>query len=108
MTYEELVRLALSFSDVEESVSYGMPSVKRKKKYLFGLQREAEEISITLDWESHDLFLLGYPEVCYKTPHYEGWPAFLVRLEKLESSLAEALVEASWRNAPKPSKRRVV
>ncbi len=104
MTYDVLVELALALPDVVEEPYYGGPSVKRGKRWMFSLKDEGASVAIKLDWEDHDRLLKAHPSVIYKTPHYEGYPAFLVRLDTLTLELARELVELSWEDAPKKAR----
>ncbi len=105
MTYDELARLALEMPGVAESMSYGQPALKRDRRFMVGLKPDGENVSVKVSWDDHDLFLTQYPELIYKTPHYEGYPAFLVRLGRLDQELATALLKAAWENAPHAAKR---
>lgn len=85
---------------------YGEPAIKRAGRFMLAPKKDGETFSIKLDWDTHDRILEAHPETCFKTPHYDGYPAFLVRLATLKPKLARELVDASWENAPKPAKRR--
>ena len=52
--------------------------------------------------EEKEILLQAEPEMFFQTPHYEGYPAMLVRLSAIsEVELEEVLTEA-WRiKAPK-------
>lgn len=51
--------------------------------------------------------LAGQPDVCFTIPHFDGYPALLVRLGKARvKDLEEMLVEAWLARAPKPLARR--
>lgn len=106
MTYGELVELALTLDEVEEGTSYGEHSIKRGKKFMFWFNPKVAAVAMKLDWETHDEVLSDFPEIFFKTPHYEGYPAVLVRLEPLELDLAKAIVEASWADALKKAIKR--
>jgi hypothetical protein len=103
--YDELVALALELPETEESMSYGTPSIKRKGRFMFRLKEDGESAAVKLDWDTHDKLLAERPDLYFKTPHYEGYPAFLVKLEALEKREAKALIRASWESAPKPAKK---
>jgi hypothetical protein len=46
--------------------------------------------------------LAGLPDVCFTTPHFDGYPAVLVRLDKIRiADLKPMLVEAWLARAPK-------
>lgn len=100
MTFDELVSLGLGLPDVVESTSWGTPSLKRKKKFMLRLKEEGDAVAVKLDWPNHDRLLSEHPSIIYKTAHYEGYPAFLVRLEPLDESLAQEILHLSWSDAP--------
>ena len=51
--------------------------------------------------------LEAQPGVCFSTPHFDGYPAVLVRLGKAKAAeLEEMLVEAWLARAPKTLTRR--
>jgi hypothetical protein len=89
-------------------MSYGTPSLKRRGKFMLRLKEDGECIAVKLDWETHDHLLAERPDVYYKTPHYEGYPALLARLDALEETEASELIRASWENAPETVKRPVI
>jgi hypothetical protein len=56
----------------------------------------------TADLEMKDLLLASDPGVFFTTPHFNGYPAVLIRLEKIAvKALKDALVEAWLSRAPK-------
>lgn len=100
MTYEEVVKLGVTLPDVEDTMAWGTPALKRKKRFMIRLKEDGESIVIRLDWDSHDRLLAARPDVFFKTPHYEGYNALLARLDVLEPSLAKEALELSWAEAP--------
>jgi len=47
--------------------------------------------------------LAGDPDVCFTEPHYNGFPAVLVRLPAVRVAILRELVVSAWRClAPKP------
>src|SRR6059058_4204404 len=49
-----------------------------------------------------EAFIQGGPEVFFTTPHFDGYPAVLIRLEKIGlEDLEEVVVEAWLARAPK-------
>ena len=105
MTYGEIVALGLTKPDVIDCITWGTPGLKRKKRFMLRLKEDGESIAVRLDWETHDRLLATHPDVLYKSPHYDGYPAVLARLDLLRSTLAEELIQASWEFAPEPDKR---
>ena len=105
MTYDDIIQIGLAKPDVIDTMAWGTPALKRKKRFMLRLGNDGEHIVVRLDWASHDRLLAEHPEVLYKTPHYDGYPAVLVRLDLLSPLLARELLDASWEFAPVPDKR---
>jgi hypothetical protein len=56
----------------------------------------------TADLEMKDVLLLSDPEVYFTTPHFDGYPAVLVRLPKIKRKELGALITEAWlARAPK-------
>jgi len=54
-----------------------------------------------------DACLAARPKTCFTTPHFDGYPAVLVRLDKISAAELENLVVEAWlARAPKPLARR--
>ena len=49
------------------------------------------------DLEEKDRWLAALPNVCFTEPHYNGFPAVLVRLAAVDASELEDLVVEAWR-----------
>ena len=55
-----------------------------------------------LDLGDREALLKGQPDVFFTTPHYDGYPYVLVRLDAVDPAQLEELVEDAWRiRAPK-------
>ena len=55
-----------------------------------------------LDMGEREALLQGQPEVFFSTPHYDGHPYVLVRLESVDPVELAELIEEVWRlRAPK-------
>jgi hypothetical protein len=55
--------------------------------------------------EKHALIALD-PHVFFTDPHYDGYPAVLVRLRSIERGLLEKLLTDAWRLRCAPPRRR--
>jgi hypothetical protein len=56
----------------------------------------------TLDLEAKEELLVARPDVFFVTPHFNGYPAVLARLEPLDASVLEHLLQELWlARAPK-------
>jgi hypothetical protein len=47
--------------------------------------------------DEKELMLEAEPEVFFTTPHYDGYPMVLVRLEAIDAKRAKELITESWR-----------
>jgi hypothetical protein len=55
-----------------------------------------------VDLEDKEALLRSDPEVFFTTPHYDGYPYVLVRLERADPGTVAELIEDAWRlSAPK-------
>jgi hypothetical protein len=100
MTFDEFFRLGLEKSDVQETVAWGTPALKRKGRFMLRVKDDGETLVVKLDWENHDRLLSERPDLFFKTDHYHGYPALLVALESLDEPVARELLELSWADAP--------
>ena len=102
-TWEDVVAAGTRFPGVEESTSYGTPSLKVRGKFMCRLRTNPDALVVrVIDVADAEALLKGDPDVFFITPHYEGWPVVLVRLEAVDPDQLAELVEDAWRmQAPK-------
>ncbi|MDG2304730.1 MAG: MmcQ/YjbR family DNA-binding protein [Candidatus Binatia bacterium] len=82
--FARVVRLAKKLPGVEESRSYGTPSLKVKTKVLARLRSEAEGgLALLCDFEERQILTEAEPETFYITDHYAEWPMVLINLTKV-------------------------
>ena len=55
-----------------------------------------------------EALLQGDPETFFITPHYDGYPAVLVRLDKVDPTELAELLEDAWRTAGAQAADRAV
>ena len=102
-TWEDVVGVGTRFPGVEESTSYGTPSLKVRGKFMCRLRTNPDALAIrVVDVPDSEALQKGKPDVYFSTPHYDGWPMVLVRLEIVDPQELAELVEDAWRiQAPK-------
>ena len=107
-TWEDVVAAGTRFPGVEESTSYGTPSLKVRGKFMCRLRTNPDALVVrVIDVADQEALLKGDPDVFFVTPHYDGWPGVLVRLEAVDPVQLAELVEDAWRaQAPKRLSRR--
>jgi hypothetical protein len=117
-TWRDVRRFALALPGTsEESTSSGNSAWIVNKKFftwerplrrsdLAALGDKAPAGAIlgvrTADLEMKDVLLARDPNVYFTTPHFDGYPAVLIRLEKIANGeLKDVIVEAWLARAPK-------
>ena len=97
--------IASAFPEVEENTSHGQPSFRVRGKLFAWMSpnREAEgAFVVRVDRDEKQLMIDSNPDVYFSTAHYEGYPAVLIRLERIErDELAERLEDSWLIQAPK-------
>jgi len=99
-TWQDIVAMAMRFPEVEETTSYGTPSLKVRGKLFVRLRTEKDspyQLMLRCDPEQKD-FLLQTGDPTFGTePHYDGYPAILVRLDLIDRDHLADLIEDAWR-----------
>jgi len=100
-TWDDAERICLGLPEVSSSTWFGTPSFKVRDKSFVRL-REENVIVVMVDQDEKESLLASDPDVFFSTPHYDGYPAMLVRLSAIGiDELEEVLVESWRRKAPK-------
>lgn len=110
-TWEEAVAFALSLTDTMPSTSYGKPAVKvtsNGRAFLYTGHEEDTSFGIAIDLDTVEILKETDPDTFWQTPHYEGWPAVLIRFGSPDRERVRAMIERSrdWVAAKKPVKPR--
>jgi hypothetical protein len=96
--WADVVAAGVRFPGVEEGTSYGTPSLKVRGKFMARMRTNPDALVVrTIDLADRDALLKGNPDVFFITPHYESYPAVLVRLEAVEPAMLAELIEDAWR-----------
>jgi hypothetical protein len=96
--YARFVALAKRLPGVEESTSYGTPSIKVKGKILSRLRTEAEgALALRCDFIDREILLQSDPSTFFLTDHYLNYPIILVRLDKVRADALPDLIDRAWR-----------
>jgi hypothetical protein len=96
--WKDVAEIASRFPGVVEGTSYGTPSLKVRDKFMCRLRTNPDALVMrVIDLADRDALLKGQPDVFFITPHYEGYPAVLVRLEAIEEAMLAELIEDAWR-----------
>jgi hypothetical protein len=102
-TWDDVVAIGSRFPGVEAGRSYGTPSLRVKDKFMCRLRTDPDALVVrVVDLPDREALLQGRPDVFFSTPHYDGHPYVLVRLDAVDPEALAELLEDAWRiRAPK-------
>ena len=97
LTFDDVVRLAADLPGVSEGTSYGTRALRTGKKFMCRLREDGDTLVLKPIDEIQQRFLMEtQPDVYYKTPHYEGYEAVLIRLSRVDEAELRELLEQCW------------
>ena len=101
--WDDVVRLGTRLPGVEVSTWFRTPALRVRGKSFCRLRTEPDALVVrVLDLEDKEALLRGDPESFFTTPHYDGYPYVLVRLQTVEEETLAELLEDAWRvSAPR-------
>ena len=103
-TWEDVVEIGLRLPSVELGTSFGTPALRvTGKAMICRLRTDPDALVLRVtDLGEREALLQGQPEAFFSTPHYDGWPYVLVRLDNVDPVELAELIEDAWRlRAPK-------
>ncbi len=101
LTWTDVLEVAQELPEVEETTSYGRPTLKVRGKFVAALRANPDAVVVKCDLDEKPFLLDARPDVLFETPHYRGYGAMLVRLEASRDDLREFLVDSWLLAAPK-------
>jgi hypothetical protein len=116
-TWDDVRRIALGLPETSEGTSHGNTAWKvRDKGFVWERPLRKSDLEALGDGApdgpilgarvehlvAKEALLANDPDVFFTTPHFDGYPAVLVRLERISTEdLEEVIVEAWLARAPK-------
>jgi len=116
-TWDDVERIVSALPETTEGQAYGTRAWRVRKKLvvwerplrrsdLLALGDAAPDGPIlgamVADEMDKDLLIARAPDIYFTTPHFRGYPAILVRLERISVPELETVIEDAWlRQAPK-------
>jgi hypothetical protein len=102
-TWEDVIEIGTRFPEVEVGTSFGTPALQVRGKRMCRMRSKPEALVLrVIDLGEREALLQGQPDAFFSTPHYDGYPYVLVRLDKVDPTELAELIEEAWRiRAPK-------
>lgn len=108
--WDEAVAFALTLPGAELSTSYGKAAVKvNGRAFLYTGHEDKSSFGVAIDLDTVEMLKETDPDIFWQTPHYEGWPAVLIRFGSQDPERVREIVTRShvWTAAkPKPRPRK--
>jgi len=104
-SYDDVREIGLSLPGVEESTSYGTPSLKiagRGGKMVARLREDGETLVVQCPREEREMLLEAEPDVFTLTDHYRDYDLVLIRLGAADRDLLDERLTESWRLVAPP------
>src|SRR3569832_967896 len=99
--FDRVRRIALTFPGVEESVTFGSPSLKVSGKFLAQMWQNGTSLILSMEIIERDMWINAEPDTFFVTDHFRDWPGVLIRMDRIDDALLRDLIEKAWRRAPK-------
>jgi len=112
ITFDTVRKIASGLPGVEESTTYGAPSLKLHGRLLTcpALNKSAElnSLAVSIDFDQREALISEAPDTYYVTDHYVNYPIVLVRLSRVNRDVLRDLLHAACKfvSASRTRKRR--
>ena len=101
IAWDDVVALGRELPETEESTSYGRPSLKVRGKSFVTIRERPDALVVRSDGDEKPFLLEARPDLVFTTPHYDGYPYVLVRLEAPLEQARELVIDSWLLVAPK-------
>jgi len=110
LTWDAVVAHALSLPGTILTTYYGGPAVKANDRPVVTPSREPDSFVLHIDKDKVEMLMQIDPDTFWQTPHYQGYPALLVRYDSADPGMILDQIAASrdWAMArPRPKPRKM-
>lgn len=109
LDWDSVAAFALTLPGAELSTSYGQPAVKVNGRAFVNTGHEPGSFCLQIDMDTVLMLKETEPATYWQSPHYEGWPAVLVRYDTDDPERVHAMIERAhaWQaGRPRPRSRK--
>jgi hypothetical protein len=97
-TWDDVVEIGTRFPGVEVGTSYGTTALRVRGGLVCRLRTDPDALVLRVsDLGEREALLQGQPGTFFSTPHYDGYPYVLVRLDAVDPVELAELLEDAWR-----------
>ena len=106
MTRDQMFACALTQPCAEDSTLHGGRCVRVRGHWIVNESREPDCLALALDLGTVDFLMETEPRTYFQTPHYEGWPAVLVRYEAADDDRLREQIDKAWARRATKAQRK--
>jgi hypothetical protein len=97
-TWADVVEIGTRLPGVEVGTSWRTPALRVRGKGMCRMRSDPAALVLRVtDMGEREALLQGQPDVFFSTPHYDGYPYVLVRLNAVDPVELGELLEDAWR-----------
>ena len=106
LDWDKIVAHALSLPGTEPGSHYGQRTAKANGHAIIGPGHQPGSFVLHIDRGTKEMLIDTDPDTYWQTPHYDGWPALLVRYDSKDPERVLAMIGKArdWAMARKPNK----
>jgi len=101
VTFETVRKIGLALPGVEETTSWGVPTLKVHGQMLACIpankSAEPDSLVVRMNIEDRAYFLSEAPDIYYLTEHYAGYNGVLVRLSCIKEDMLRDLLGMAYK-----------
>ena len=110
MTIATAIKMGAALPNVEQTTSWGAPTLKARGKMMackaINKSAEPNTLVVCIAISERDELIAADPNTYYLKPHYENYPCVLVRLSRIQSDALRDLLRMGWEFARSQAKRK--
>ena len=97
---------ALGLPDAEDSTMHGGRCVRVRGHWIVNANQDPGALALALDRETVAFLMETEPQTYFQTPHFEGWPAVLVRFAAADDARLREQIDQAWARRATRAQRR--
>lgn len=86
----------LRLPGVSKGTFMNRPSLQHRGKSIFG-SKDGKALVVHCPLDIKEVLIEAEPDIYYQTDHYRGYPALLMRPEKVDKEMMRQRIKAAWR-----------
>ncbi len=106
MTRDEMFTYALGQPGAEDSSMHGDRCVRVRGHWIVNAHQDPDALALALDRETVAFLMETEPGTYFQTPHFEGWPAVLVRFASADDDRLREQIDKAWARRATKAQRK--